>query len=165
MLARGQDNWEILVVVAMTVAVAVVAVIPVSVTVIIAMVFVLPMSATVPTLAAGIVAVPAVVVPVPAIAAAIVFVVTVEAAIRAPAVAFSVPREWAAIAKAGIVVAVDVAVEVTRAAEPGAGSDEDSVGEPCGAVVAIRRTVVGRIGEVSVRANRLRANVHREGDL
>ncbi len=58
----------------------------------------------------------------------------------------------AVIAVLGVVVVVDGTAEVLGAVEPGAGSDEDSAGEPLGAVVAVGSAVIGRDGVVAVWA-------------
>ena len=52
---------------------------------------------------------------------------------------------------------VDVAVKALSAVKPGAGSKEYASYKPIGAVVAIRRAVIGLIVEVSIGANRRRS--------
>jgi hypothetical protein len=58
----------------------------------------------------------------------------------------------AVIAVFGVVVVVDGTAEVLGAVEPGAGSDEDSAGEPLRAVVAVGSAVIGRGSVVAVWA-------------
>jgi hypothetical protein len=56
------------------------------------------------------------------------------------------------VAVFGAVVVVDVSVEVLWAVEPRAGSDEDSAGEPLGAVVAVRGARVRRDCVIAIGA-------------
>jgi hypothetical protein len=65
---------------------------------------------------------------------------------------FAGVRVLAMIAMVGVVMGVDVPMEVRGAVEPGACSDEDSAGEPLRAVVAVRGAVIGRSFIVAVRA-------------
>ena len=53
-----------------------------------------------------------------------------------------------------IIAIVNVAVKALRAAKPWASSDEDSAIEPIRSIVAIRRTAVGGVVVVTVRAAR-----------
>ncbi len=62
-------------------------------------------------------------------------------------------RQRAMIAVMWIPAVVDVAVEASRAVEPGSSPDEDTTDEPVRSIVAIGRTVIRGIAEVSVRAN------------
>jgi hypothetical protein len=47
------------------------------------------------------------------------------------------------IAVIGVVMVIDIAVEVFRAVKPRAGSDEDAIGKPLGAVITVGSTPVG----------------------
>src|ERR1700728_2159404 len=62
-------------------------------------------------------------------------------------------RQRSVIAMMRIVAVIDVAVEAGMAVKPGAGSDEDSVGEPVGPVVAVGRAIIRSIVKVPVRAD------------
>lgn len=107
----------------------------------------------------------AIVVSVPAVAATVVLMGTVEVAVIAPAaLMLAAARETSAIAVAGIEAVVDPAVEVTRAVEPGSGANEESVGEPRWAVIAVGRAVVRPVGEISIGAEGLRADVDGDGN-
>jgi len=61
---------------------------------------------------------------------------------------------WPTVSMPRVEAVVDVAIEVRRAMKPRAGSDEYSVGEPIGPIVAVRRAIIGRVVEVTVRAHR-----------
>jgi hypothetical protein len=63
-------------------------------------------------------------------------------------------RQRPVVAVMWIVTVVDVAVVAVMTVVPGPGSDEDAADEPVGAVVAIGRTVVGRVIEVAIGADR-----------
>jgi hypothetical protein len=76
------------------------------------------------------------------------FTAVVAANCNSAAVAVCV-GDWAAVDWASSVVASAIAV---AAAEPGACSDEDSAGEPAGAVVAVGGAGVGRVVIVAVGA-------------
>jgi hypothetical protein len=67
----------------------------------------------------------------------------------------SVPVMW-------IEAVVNVAMEVVRAVEPGAGPDEHAAVEPLGPVVPVGRAIVWGEVVVTVRANRLRSNLDRD---
>jgi hypothetical protein len=69
----------------------------------------------------------------------------------------------ACVAVTGVVAVVDVSVESAAAVVPGAGADEDSAGEPVGAVVAIGSAGVGSVVKVSVGAVGSRSDA--DGDL
>lgn len=74
--------------------------------------------------------------------------------------------EAAAIAETWVKITVDRAVEATRAAEPGTGTEEDSTLKPLGTVVAVGRAVVGSVVEVAVGAGWGRAtDVDADRDL
>jgi hypothetical protein len=70
-------------------------------------------------------------------------------------------RKWTTVAMMWIEAVINVSVEVVGTVEPGAGSDEDAAGEPCGAVVPVWGTVVWRVVEVAIRANRRRSDIDR----
>ena len=74
--------------------------------------------------------------------------------VTVPALAwlFAGVRVLAVVAVVGVVSVVNVAVEVCRAVEPRASSDEDSAGEPLRAVVAVGGAAVGRGFVVAVGA-------------
>jgi hypothetical protein len=55
---------------------------------------------------------------------------------------------------------INVAVEVVGAVEPGAGSDEDTAGEPLGSVVPVWGAVVWSQVVVAIRANRLCSEIN-----
>ena len=96
-------------------------------------------------------------------------VVAVEVALPAtmpiPVRAFSAPRERAMIAEPRIVMAVNVAIEAHRSAEPRSRANEDSIRKPCRSVIAERRAPVGRIVKVAVRAHRLWPDVDVDAQL
>ena len=73
--------------------------------------------------------------------------------------------ERSVIAVTRIEAVIDVAIEAVRAVEPGAGSDEDSVGKPVGPVVAVGRAFIRRIVKVAVGANRGHSDADAYGDL
>lgn len=102
-------------------------------------------------------------------AAAIKLIVTVEVLrviwMAAPVGGRTAGRIGTVVAVAWIVIVVDVTAEAARAAEPRASADEDSVHEPCWAVIAIRRTVVRWECVVSVRADRCSSYVDAERHL
>jgi hypothetical protein len=68
-------------------------------------------------------------------------------------------RVWAVIAVLGMVVVIDVTIEVVGAVEPGTRADEDSTGKPFGTVVTVRGTPIGRSLIVAVGAVGGRPNV------
>jgi hypothetical protein len=59
----------------------------------------------------------------------------------------------------GVKAVVDVAVKAARAVKPGTSSKKHAAYKPVGAVVAIRRAIIGSIVEVPIRANRRHSNV------
>jgi hypothetical protein len=73
---------------------------------------------------------------------------------------FTVLREGAVIAVAGIEAIVYVAVKAARSVEPGAGADEDAAGKPVRTVVAVRGAVIGSVVEIAVRAYRRCSNLN-----
>src|SRR5260370_35228040 len=75
----------------------------------------------------------------------------------------STSRKWTTVAVMWIEAAINVAVEVVAAGEPGAGSDENASGEPLGPVVPAGSAGVRGVAEGAKRANR-RASVI-EGNL
>jgi hypothetical protein len=66
----------------------------------------------------------------------------------------------AVIAMVWVVVVVDGTAEVLGSVEPGAGSDEDSAGEPLGTVVAVWSAGIGRGSVVAVWALRRYADAY-----
>jgi len=66
----------------------------------------------------------------------------------------------AAIAVTAIVVPVNVTPEALAAVIPGTSAYEDAIGEPLGAIVAVRSTIVRRIVEVSIWAGRCGTDLH-----
>jgi hypothetical protein len=61
-------------------------------------------------------------------------------------------RHWACVSVTRIVAVIYVTVEATVAVVPGTGTDEDSAGEPVGAIVAVRGAGVWGVIKVSVGA-------------
>ena len=57
---------------------------------------------------------------------------------------------------------INVAVEVVRTVEPGAGTDEYTTAEPLGPVIPVRGAIVGRVVVVAIRARRFGADVDRD---
>jgi hypothetical protein len=66
----------------------------------------------------------------------------------------SMLRNWTAVSVVWIEAVVHVAVKACGAMEPGAGSDEDTAGEPLGSVVPVGSAAVRRIVEIPIRARR-----------
>src|SRR5579875_2290217 len=60
---------------------------------------------------------------------------------------------------------IDVPVEAVGTVEPRTGANEDASDKPIGPIVAVRSAVVRRIVEVAIGTDRLRSNVHAEGNL
>jgi hypothetical protein len=60
---------------------------------------------------------------------------------------------------------VDVAVKAVRTMKPGAGSKKHPADKPIGPIVAVRRTVIGSIVEVPVRAHGSHSDVYADGNL
>jgi hypothetical protein len=89
--------------------------------------------------------------------------VPLPAAMTAPVGVFAADREWAVVAEARIVRAIDVAAESQGPVKPGTGSEEDSTGKPGRSVIAERSASIGRVVVIAVRAGRLDADV--DGDL
>jgi hypothetical protein len=71
--------------------------------------------------------------------------------------------DWSNVTVMRIVAVVDVAIEAASAVKPRASADEQTAGEPIGAVVAIRSAVIRSIVEVPIGAHRRHSNV--DGDL
>jgi hypothetical protein len=67
-------------------------------------------------------------------------------------------RHRAGVPVLWIVAVVHMAVEAVAAMEPGAGPDEQASAKPIGAVVAVRRTAIGRVIEIPIRAHRGHSN-------
>ena len=65
----------------------------------------------------------------------------------------SATGEAAAIAKAGVVGTIDVAIE-GRATMPGARTEEETTVEPLGTVVAVGSAVIGGVAVVTIGAGR-----------
>jgi hypothetical protein len=70
-------------------------------------------------------------------------------------------RKWSVVAVMRIVAVVYMAIKPVRTVIPGAGPDEHPAGEPIGPIVAIRCTIIGRIGEVAIGAHRRDTDVDR----
>ena len=90
------------------------------------------------------------------VAVAIVPLVSVEVLGRtAPSVTSSVAivRIFAAVAVFGVVMIVDVAVEVLGAVKPWASADKDAVGKPLRAIVTVRRATVRRGFKITIRTS------------
>jgi hypothetical protein len=68
-------------------------------------------------------------------------------------------RVWAVVSVLGIIVIIDVAVEVLPSVEPGTRADEDPAGKPLGTVVTVRGTPIGSSFIVAVWAVGSRPNV------
>jgi hypothetical protein len=58
------------------------------------------------------------------------------------------------VAVARIIPIVNVAIKAVTAMKPWAGSDEEAAKEPIRTIVAIRRTAIRGIVEITVRAHR-----------
>jgi len=78
---------------------------------------------------------------------------------------FSAAGHGAMVTVMRIVAVIDMAVEAVRAVEPRAGSDKYSTLIPVGPIVAVGRTIVRSIVEVSVGAPGRRPNVYANGNL
>jgi len=85
--------------------------------------------------------------------------ISLPAAMTAPVSVFAATREWAVVAEARIVRAIDVAAESQGPMEPGTSSEEDSTGKPGRPVIAERGASIGRVVVVAVRAGGLDAYV------
>jgi hypothetical protein len=95
-------------------------------------------------------------------AASVVDLVAMEVGGRMLAAYFSAiagAGSGASVAVVGMKVVIDMAVEVSGAVKPWAGTDEDSAGEPFRAVVAVGGAAVGSGFVVAVGAARGRADV------
>jgi hypothetical protein len=68
-------------------------------------------------------------------------------------------RVWAVISVLGMIVVIDVAIEVVGAVKPGTRADEDPAGKPFGTVVTVRGTPIGSSFIVAVWAVGSRPNV------
>jgi hypothetical protein len=66
----------------------------------------------------------------------------------------STSRKRTTVAVLWIEMVINIAVEVVRTAEPGAGSDEDASAEPLWPVVSVWSAVIRGIVEVTIGANR-----------
>ncbi len=74
---------------------------------------------------------------------------------------FAPGRHGTVVSLAVVEVMIDVAVEICRSVKPWSCPDKHAACKPFGAVIAIRRTVVRRGLVISVRADRGRADLHR----
>jgi len=94
---------------------------------------------------------------VPGVTVAIAIIVSSEMSPAFVAIAFietvAPVRISAAVAVTAIVMAVNVSPETFAAVVPGSGADEDAIGKPLGAVVAIGSALVRSVVEVSVGAD------------
>ncbi len=88
------------------------------------------------------------------VAAAPLISVKVSAIIGAEMSTISATRELTAIAMAWIEAIIDIAVEASWAAVPGARSEENAIVKPLRAVIAVRSTVVRGVIEIAVRTDR-----------
>ena len=84
------------------------------------------------------------------------------ATMATPVGVFAARREWSAISEVGIVIMVDVPVEADRAAEPGTGANEDAACEPLWAVITEGCTLIRRVIEIAIRADRRYADIYRD---
>lgn len=75
----------------------------------------------------------------------------------------SASRHGAFVTVTRVIAVIDMAGEVRRAVEPGAGTDKQAANKPIGPVVAVRRAVVWGVGEVAIGADGRHSNV--DGDL
>jgi len=89
--------------------------------------------------------------------------ISLPPAMMAPVSVLTANGESTVVAEARVVGTVDVAAEANRTVEPGARSEEDSAGKPCGAVVAEGGASIGGVVVVPVGACGLDADVY--GDL
>jgi hypothetical protein len=78
---------------------------------------------------------------------------------------FSAAGHGPTVAVMRIVAVINMAVESARAVEPRTGSNKYSTLIPVGPIVAVGRTIVRSIVEVSVGAPGRRPNVHANGNL
>jgi len=78
--------------------------------------------------------------------------------VTAPVGAFTAYGIWAVIAKARIIVMVDVAAKTYRTAEPWSCAQEHATRKPLRTVISERCALIRRVAEVAVGANRRHAN-------
>jgi hypothetical protein len=71
-------------------------------------------------------------------------------------------RMWTRVAVMWIEAVIDVAVEVARTVEPGAGSDEHTAGEPLGPIVPVRGAIVWGDVVVAIRTNWFCSDIDRD---
>lgn len=141
----------------MAAAVSVAMAVPVSVS--IAAVFVMRIAVFL-VLAIVIAVVVAVLVAVPA-AAELFF----PAEVSAPVGSFSPYRQRSAISKARIKAAIEISAESFGATEPRSRANKNAGLKPLRAIVAKRSAAVWFVIEITIRTNRLRADVHGNVDL
>jgi hypothetical protein len=77
----------------------------------------------------------------------------------------STRRQRSSVPVVRVIAIVYVAVEAVRSMEPRPGADKHAIQKPVRSVVAIRRTIVRRVIEIAVRANRCRTKVYSHADL
>jgi hypothetical protein len=68
--------------------------------------------------------------------------------------------QWTVISTVRIKAIIDVAEKAMRAVEPWASSKKHSTGKPVGAVVAIRRAIIGSVVEVPIGADRFHSDAN-----
>jgi len=71
-------------------------------------------------------------------------------------------RIRAPVAIAPVVTPINVSPEMLATVVPGSGAEEDAIGEPLRAVVAVGSTFVRSVIEVSVRADGSRTDLYRD---
>jgi hypothetical protein len=74
-------------------------------------------------------------------------------------------RYGSVITVMGIVAVIHMAVKAARAMEPWAGANEYAAREPIRSIVAVGSTIVGRVVEVPIRANRRPAHPDADSNL
>ena len=90
---------------------------------------------------------------------------SLPAGVTSPVGVFSVCGEWAVIAEVWVVGVIDVPVKTDRSVKPRSGAQEYPSYKPLRTVVTKRRTSIGRVVEIAVRADRLCSDMDVDADL
>lgn len=85
--------------------------------------------------------------------------VLIPTGMTSPVSMFAVHGIRAVISMARIVIGIDVSVKTRRTAEPRPSADEYASCKPLRPVIAKRRTLVGRVIEIAVRADGCHSNI------